>query len=76
MAACAAFFKESRMKFANATKLDRKSGVAQWRDLQFLFSTLRWCDVARVDHRNASVVHVTYMRKFSAIREWRFARSN
>jgi len=28
MAACAAFFKESRMKFANATKLDRKSGVA------------------------------------------------
>jgi hypothetical protein len=28
MAACAAFRKESRMKFANATKLDRKSGVA------------------------------------------------
>ena len=25
------------MKFANATKLDRKSGVAQWRDLLFLF---------------------------------------
>jgi hypothetical protein len=25
--ACAAFFKESRMKFANASKLDRKSGV-------------------------------------------------
>jgi hypothetical protein len=23
------------MKFANATKLDRKSGVAKWRDLQF-----------------------------------------
>jgi hypothetical protein len=26
-AACAAFIKESRMKFANARKLDRKSGV-------------------------------------------------
>jgi hypothetical protein len=25
------------MKFANATNLDRKSGVAQWRDLRFLF---------------------------------------
>jgi hypothetical protein len=25
---CAAFLKESRMKFANATKPDRKSGVA------------------------------------------------
>ncbi len=24
---CAAFIKESRMKFANASKLDRKSGV-------------------------------------------------
>jgi hypothetical protein len=27
-AACAAFRKESRMKFADATNLDRKSGVA------------------------------------------------
>jgi len=36
MAACAAFRKESRMKFANANNLDRKSGVAQWRDLLFL----------------------------------------
>jgi hypothetical protein len=26
-AACAAFIKESRMKFANASKVDRKSGV-------------------------------------------------
>src|SRR5580700_5617030 len=34
---CAAFSKESRMKFANATNLDRKSGVAQWRDLLFIF---------------------------------------
>jgi hypothetical protein len=25
------------MKFANANKFDRKSGVAQWRDLLFLF---------------------------------------
>jgi hypothetical protein len=25
--ACAAFIKESRMKFANASKVDRKSGV-------------------------------------------------
>jgi hypothetical protein len=30
--ACAAFIKESRMKFASANKLDRKSGV-------------RWCDM-------------------------------
>jgi hypothetical protein len=27
------------MKFANATNLDRKSGVAQWRDLRFLFGS-------------------------------------
>jgi hypothetical protein len=33
MTTCAAFFKESRMKFANATKLNRKSGGAQRRDL-------------------------------------------
>src|ERR1700691_523307 len=38
--ACAAFSKESRMKFANATNLHRKSGVAQWRDLRFLFPVL------------------------------------
>jgi hypothetical protein len=25
------------MKFANANKFDRKSGVAQWKDLLFLF---------------------------------------
>jgi hypothetical protein len=35
-AECAAFRKNSRMKFVNATKLDRKSGVAEWRDLRFL----------------------------------------
>jgi hypothetical protein len=33
--ACAAFGKESRMKFANAINLDRKSGGAKWRDLLF-----------------------------------------
>jgi hypothetical protein len=37
IAACAAFRKESRMKFASATNLDRKSGVAEWRDLRFLY---------------------------------------
>jgi hypothetical protein len=31
-----AFVKESRMKLTNATTLNRKSGVAQWRDLRFL----------------------------------------
>jgi hypothetical protein len=29
--------KESRMKLANATNLDRKSGVAEWRDLRCAF---------------------------------------
>ena len=38
MTTCAAFLRESRMKLANATKPDRKSGVGQWRDLQFPFS--------------------------------------
>ena len=33
------FRKESRMKFANATNLNRKSGVAQWRDLRFSSSS-------------------------------------
>jgi hypothetical protein len=35
MTTCAAFSKESRMRFVNATKLDRKSGGAKPRDLQF-----------------------------------------
>jgi hypothetical protein len=35
MATYAAFLKESRMKFANVTKFNRKSGGAQWRDLRF-----------------------------------------
>ena len=35
-AACAPFFKEGRMMFANATNFYRKSGVAKWRDLRFL----------------------------------------
>ncbi len=25
------------MKFANATNINRKSGVAEWRDLRFLY---------------------------------------
>ena len=33
--ACAAFIKESRMKFVNARELDRKSGGAKPRDLRF-----------------------------------------
>src|SRR5271154_7465822 len=35
MTACAAFSKESRMRFANANKPHRKSGGAKPRDLQF-----------------------------------------
>jgi hypothetical protein len=38
-ATCAAFSEESRMKFANATNLHRKSGVAEWRDLLFTRSS-------------------------------------
>jgi hypothetical protein len=34
-ATCAPFRKEGRMKCINATKFHRKSGGAQWRDLQF-----------------------------------------
>jgi hypothetical protein len=34
-AAYAPFRKEGRMKCTNATKVHRKSGGAQWRDLQF-----------------------------------------
>jgi hypothetical protein len=33
-AACAPFRKEGRMKYINATEVNRKSGVAQWRDLR------------------------------------------
>jgi hypothetical protein len=40
---CAAFCKESRMKFANANNLDKKSGVAQRRDLQFHCPAQRKC---------------------------------
>jgi hypothetical protein len=39
MATCAAFVKESRIKIVNATKLNRKSWVAEWRDLRFLFGS-------------------------------------
>ncbi len=37
--ACAAFGRESRIRFANANKLHRKSGGAQPRDLQFSLPT-------------------------------------
>jgi hypothetical protein len=44
MVTCAAFVKESRIKIANPTKLDRKFAGAEWRacpgvpwDLRFLF---------------------------------------
>jgi hypothetical protein len=37
--ACAAFSKESRMNFTNATNINRKSGVAEWRDLRCAFIT-------------------------------------
>ena len=41
--ACAAFIKESRMKFASASKLDRKSGVRGERGapVQFLLGSAR-----------------------------------
>ena len=40
-AACAPFFKERRMVSANATKFHRKSGVAKWRDLLFLSTSIK-----------------------------------
>jgi hypothetical protein len=36
-AAYAPFRKEGRMRCDNATNSNRKSGVAQWRDLLFIF---------------------------------------
>ena len=42
-AARAAFIKESRMKFTSATKFNRKSGGAEWRDLRFLFGSHTKC---------------------------------
>ena len=57
MAACAAFRKESRMKFANATKFDRKSGVAQWRDLLFILPIIEseWTRNPPLCHPDRSV---------------------
>jgi hypothetical protein len=40
-ATCAALRKESRKNFINATKLDRKSGGAEWRDLRFCWFSRR-----------------------------------
>jgi hypothetical protein len=36
--ACVPFRKEGRVNRDNATKLHRKSGVAEWRDLRFFFT--------------------------------------
>jgi hypothetical protein len=47
-ATCAAFSEESRIKFANASNLNRKSGVAQWRDLRFLFRFSRFIPATRL----------------------------
>jgi hypothetical protein len=41
MATCAAFVKESRMRITNATKLNRKSGVAERRDLRFFYLKIK-----------------------------------
>ena len=34
------------MRFANATKFDRKSGFAQWRDLRFLRSQVLYASAS------------------------------
>ena len=39
-AACAPFRKEGRMKCTNATKSDRKSRVAKWRDMLFILLSI------------------------------------
>jgi hypothetical protein len=51
MATCAAFIEESRMKFADPTKLDRKSGAAEGSAVPrtflgnvFLQSVAQWRD--------------------------------
>jgi hypothetical protein len=41
MATCAAFVKESRMRITNATKLHRKSGEAERRDLRFFYLKIK-----------------------------------
>ena len=43
--ACAPFFKERRMMFANATNVYRKSGAAQWRDLRFHLAAAMLCTI-------------------------------
>ena len=43
--ACAAFFKESRMQFDNATNLDRKSGVPGRLRLPKATSALSWWEI-------------------------------
>jgi GNAT superfamily N-acetyltransferase len=48
-AACAAFREESRMKLAEPIEFNRKSGGAQWRDLQFFFFSKRGVSIERRD---------------------------
>jgi hypothetical protein len=50
------FVKESRMKIANATKLNRKSGVAQWRGPWFLLPFTQMLGVAKEGFE--AVIHV------------------
>jgi len=57
MASSAAFRKESRMKFANATKLYRKSGVAEWRICGF-FSHLK---PLHPNHRRCLLQAIAYL---------------
>jgi hypothetical protein len=53
-AACAAFIKESRMKFASASKLDRKSGV-RWGERGAPVFTYRSCFASRLRTSTATV---------------------
>ena len=55
-AACAALRKESRMRFVNATKLNRKSGGAQWRGPACFLSSS--ADLSWVDRRTVCAVFV------------------
>ncbi len=43
------------MKFADATNTNRKSGVAEWRDLRFLFCAIPAKEIGRVPHVRNSV---------------------
>jgi hypothetical protein len=53
----AALLKKSRTRFINATKPNRKSGGAEWRDLRFLFSG---------SHRDSSGRQGGYTKRYAA----------